>query len=141
VFTAEWDRVYSAERPRFEALVAGELEHMRADLDNKWPQFLIELDKLEAAQSEVLQSELAKILPEEKAEAIAFQYSDRFRDITKQQLSIHFKEHIEVGNEVGKSLYALSQSEPDIPDEIDVNELLGVTFELIGKELQILAKG
>lgn len=141
VFTSEWDRVYALERPNYEVLVANELELMKNDLEQKWPEFLLELEKLEASQSEILNSELAKILPKDKAESIALDYTNRFRDLSRQQLTLHFREHIAVGGELGKSLYALSQSEPDIPEDIDVNELIGITFELIGKEFQLLAKG
>lgn len=128
------------EWPNIEKEVSKEMEDLNAFAQEKYPKLREELFKIALSQEEVLERELNKILGEEKSEKIVNSYSLAALDAYKSFVKNNFSQHQKQGLKVFNSLSKLVEVEPDVSDNVSLNESIGLAMQTIGKELTSLGR-
>ena len=135
IYTANLQEALEKEWPIIEKEIAKEMNDLNSFAQQKYPKLKQELFEMALSQEETLEKELNKILSKEKSEEISNSYSlaalNAYKSFVKSNFSKHEKQAVEIANSLGSVVH----SEPDVPENVSLNEVIGLSMQVIGKEL------
>ena len=140
VYSREMQSALEKEWPNIEKAGEAELVALNKYTQNKWPEIQSNLSKIADDQNKVIKEELSKVLGQEQSEQIVESYTlaalDNFNNVIKSS----FAQHTATGHSVGENLSKIVEREPDVNSDVDMNEAVGLSLEVLGSELQEIGK-
>jgi len=139
-YTKNLESSLKDEWPIIEKEISKEMTDLNTFAQDKYPALKQELFNIAFSQEEVLEKELNKVLGKEKSEEIVNSYSLAALDAYKTFIESNFSKHQQQSFKIVNSLSKLVEAEPDVPSNVSLNESIGLSMQIIGKELVSLGR-
>lgn len=134
-FANAFHKTLEKDLPNIERQMSEEASRLENYLENKWPLYEQEIQKMILEQEETIVKEFSDVLTEEAAENLAFAYGDALNNRYQKLMHDDLKEHIDVADSIAQNLQKIAEQE-NVEKPINLQEALGLFLELAGIEIQ-----
>lgn len=135
VYSKNLQQAMIKEWPSIEKQIAKEMNDLNSFAQDKYPELKQELFAIALSQEETLEKELKKVLSIESSEEIVNSYSQAALSAYGSFVESNFSQHQKEASKIINSLESVVSSEPDVPENVSLNEVIGLSMQIVGKEL------